>query len=75
MTNPIKKQQWWQKNGIRFLGGESGSHIPTHEDFGKYGYDSGYEQGVEDTRKLISEFVQTFIVANSTEATEPKQDA
>ena len=74
MTNPIKKQEWWQQHGIRFLGGESGSHIPTHEDFGKFGYDSGYYQGVEDTRKLIAEFVQTFLIVNPASVTEPQND-
>jgi hypothetical protein len=75
MTNPIKKQQWWQQHGIRFLGGESGSHIPTHEDFGKFGFDCGYEQGVEDSRKAIADFVQTFITSTQSESGEPTQDA
>ena len=74
MTNRTKKQEWWQRDGIRFLGGESGSHIPTHKDFGLFGYDSGYDQGFEDARKLFIEFLQTVIVAEPAIQTQPGED-
>lgn len=74
MTNKTKKQEWWQRDGIRFLGGESGSHIPTHKDFGLYGYDSGYQQGFEDFRKIAMEFLQSVIVAEPAITTPPSDD-
>jgi hypothetical protein len=74
MTNRTKKQEWWQRDGIRFLGGESGSHIPTTQDFALFGYDSGYDQGFEDARKLFIEFMQSVIVAEPAVTSQPKED-
>ena len=46
---------WWQRQGIRFLGGESGQHIPTGKDYGLYGYDCGYRQCAEDHGIILTE--------------------
>ena len=48
MTLKLKKQTWWERLGMRLLGGESGQHIPTAKDFGLYGYECGYRQCAED---------------------------
>jgi hypothetical protein len=74
MSNPIKKREWWEREGIRFLGGESGSHVPTHKDFGLFGYDSGYAQGFEDFRKIAVEFLSTMIQGDPKVPTEPTED-
>jgi hypothetical protein len=55
MSISQKKNTWWERFGMRFLGGESGQHIPTHKDFGLYGYDCGYRQCAEDHGIILVE--------------------
>ena len=75
MTNNIKKNEWWDKQGIRFLDGESGSHIPTTEDFARFGYDSGYQQGWEDFRIHIMDAMHSSIAIKQIPSdTKPQND-
>jgi hypothetical protein len=74
MTLKEKTQLWWDRSGMRFLGGESGQHIPSHRDFAVYGFQSGYLQGFEDACSKALELIKTAIPDGNGVATEPQED-
>jgi hypothetical protein len=74
MTLKLKKQTWWERFGMRFLGGESGQHVPTHKDFGLYGYECGYIQGFEDAAAVAVETMKSLTPVIGGITDEPEED-